>query len=97
MATKFLGSVINCNLGDIKWKSQRGCTLSFYYAALLYLLLVHHKSLAPAQVVPTDVKVQEVVTLTLGSWRTEDGEGYAKMFAIFEKSHPNIKINFEPT
>lgn len=52
---------------------------------------------APAQVVPTDVKVQEVVTLTLGSWRTEDSEGYAKIIAIFEKSHPNIKINFEPT
>src|SRR5918992_3896484 len=32
--------------------------------------------------------------LTVLSWRPEDTAGYQKIFAVYEKSHPHIKINF---
>lgn len=40
---------------------------------------------------------QDKVTLILGSWRTEDVDGYGKMIALFQASHPNIEVKFEPT
>jgi raffinose/stachyose/melibiose transport system substrate-binding protein len=43
------------------------------------------------------VQAQSKVTLILGSWRTEDIEGYGKILAIFNKAHPNIEVKFEPT
>src|SRR5262245_8242143 len=43
------------------------------------------------------VHAQDKVTLVLGSWRTEDIDGYGKMIALFEASNPNIEVKFEPT
>lgn len=39
---------------------------------------------------------QEKVKLTMGSWRTEDAEAYAKIIAEFKKNNPNIDIEFKP-
>src|SRR5262245_16738479 len=47
--------------------------------------------------VGTVAQAQGKVTLTWGSWRTDDVDGYAKMIALFEASHPNIEVKFEPT
>jgi len=44
-----------------------------------------------------NVQAQGKVTLVLGSWRTEDIEGYGKILDVFNKSHPNIEVKFEPT
>ena len=43
------------------------------------------------------VHAQDKVTLILGSWRTEDIEGYGKMLALFNAANPNIEVKFEPT
>ena len=43
------------------------------------------------------VQAQDKVTLILGSWRTEDIEGYTKMLALFNAANPNIEVKFEPT
>jgi raffinose/stachyose/melibiose transport system substrate-binding protein len=51
---------------------------------------------AGASTAPTAV-VQEKVKLTMGSWRTEDTEAYAKIIAEFKKTNPNIDIDFKPT
>jgi len=42
-------------------------------------------------------QAQAKVTLTLGSWRTEDVDGYAKIIAVFNKAYPNIEVKFNPT
>lgn len=42
-------------------------------------------------------RAQSPVTLVLGSWRTEDVDGYGKILAIFNKENPNIQVKFEPT
>lgn len=39
---------------------------------------------------------QEKVKLTMGSWRTEDTDAYAKIIAEFKKNNPNIDIDFKP-
>lgn len=39
----------------------------------------------------------EKVKLTIGSWRTEDTEAYKKIIAEFNKTNPNIEIEFKPT
>lgn len=39
---------------------------------------------------------QGKVKLTMGSWRTEDAEAYAKIIAEFKKNNPNIDIEFKP-
>ena len=43
------------------------------------------------------VQAQDKVTLILGSWRTEDIDGYTKMLALFNAANPNIEVKFEPT
>jgi len=58
--------------------------------ALLLVLVMLMPAISP-------VNAQSKVTLTLGSWRTEDIEGYGKIIAVFQKSHPNIEIKYEPT
>lgn len=40
---------------------------------------------------------QQKVKLTMGSWRTEDTDAYAKIIAEFTKKNPNIEIEFKPT
>ncbi|CAG9620007.1 ABC transporter substrate-binding protein [Sutcliffiella rhizosphaerae] len=37
------------------------------------------------------------VTLTIGSWRTEDGANYAKVIEAFNEKHPDIKVEFKPS
>ncbi|QFT91051.1 Multiple sugar-binding protein precursor [Bacillus sp. THAF10] len=37
------------------------------------------------------------VTLTIGSWRTEDTENYKKVIAAFNEKHPDIKVEFKPS
>ncbi|HEY3631721.1 MAG TPA: extracellular solute-binding protein [Jatrophihabitantaceae bacterium] len=36
------------------------------------------------------------VTLSVWSWRPEDASTYRQIFASFEKSHKNIKVDFKP-
>ncbi|MBA2942577.1 extracellular solute-binding protein [Paenibacillus sp. CGMCC 1.16610] len=45
----------------------------------------------------TTAAPQDKVKLTMGSWRTEDTEAYAKIIAEFKKKNPNIDIEFKPT
>jgi len=61
--------------------------LAFVLAALALVLTLNF---LPA-------KAADKVTLVLGSWRTEDIEGYGKILAVFMKSHPDIEVKFEPT
>jgi len=60
---------------------------------LLLLIVVMALSMSGIQ----NVQAQAKVTLVLGSWRTEDIEGYGKILDVFNKSHPNIEVKFEPT
>jgi len=60
---------------------------------LLLLIVVMALSMSGIQ----NVQAQGKVTLVLGSWRTEDIEGYGKILDVFNKSHPNIEVKFEPT
>ncbi|TVY10184.1 ABC transporter substrate-binding protein [Paenibacillus cremeus] len=46
---------------------------------------------------PAPAANQEKVKLTIGSWRTEDVDAYAKIIAEFKKSNPNIDLEFKPT
>jgi raffinose/stachyose/melibiose transport system substrate-binding protein len=39
----------------------------------------------------------EVVELTMGSWRTEDIEQWDAIIAAFNEAFPNIQVSFEPT
>lgn len=49
-------------------------------------------------VLPFSVSAQdEVVELTMGSWRTEDIEQWANILEVFHAEHPNIRVRFEPT
>ncbi len=36
------------------------------------------------------------VHLTVLSWRPEDTAGYKKIFAVYEKSHPKVVVDFKP-
>lgn len=40
---------------------------------------------------------KETVTLTIGSWRTEDTAGYAKAIEAFNNHYPEIKVEFKPS
>ena len=35
------------------------------------------------------------VTLTVWSWRVEDEAAYKKIFAVYEKAHPNVTVDFK--
>ena len=39
----------------------------------------------------------EEVTLTMGSWRSDDVEQMETLLAAFHEAHPNITVSFEPT
>lgn len=56
---------------------------------LLILLLV--------LVLPISMQAQDVVELTMGSWRTEDIEQWANILEVFHASNPGIRVTFEPT
>ncbi len=36
------------------------------------------------------------ITLTVWSWRTEDEKAYNEIFAVYEKEHPGVKVEFVP-
>ncbi|WP_225216019.1 ABC transporter substrate-binding protein [Psychrobacillus faecigallinarum] len=40
---------------------------------------------------------KETINLTIGSWRTEDVSKYEKVIALFNETHPEIKVEFSPT
>ena len=42
-------------------------------------------------------KKEDTVNLTIGSWRTEDTEGYKKVIEAFEKKNPDINVEFKPS
>ncbi|MGJ3240331.1 MAG: ABC transporter substrate-binding protein [Anaerolineae bacterium] len=54
--------------------------------------------LAALLIVPFTVSAQDdVVELTMGSWRTEDIEQWDNILEVFHAQYPNIRISFEPT
>lgn len=57
---------------------------------IMCVLLTMALSFAVAQ-------AQERVEIVMGSWRTEDIEAWDNILAVFEASHPNIDVRFEPT
>lgn len=59
----------------------------FTFALLIVLLVVPFTAIAQ----------DEVVELTMGSWRTEDIEQWDTIIAAFNEEFPNIQISFEPT
>jgi raffinose/stachyose/melibiose transport system substrate-binding protein len=50
---------------------------------------------APAPAAPGGA--EQKVKLTIGSWRTEDVDAYAKIIAAFKKNNPTIDVEFKPT
>ena len=42
-------------------------------------------------------KSDKVVTITMGSWRTDDVAQMNAVFDAFSKKYPNIKVKFDPT
>lgn len=51
---------------------------------------------APSSSSGSDGASGDKVTLSVWSWRTEDAEGYRKIFDKFEAKHPNITVEFKP-
>jgi raffinose/stachyose/melibiose transport system substrate-binding protein len=45
----------------------------------------------------TEAPAGEPVSLTLGSWRTDDAEAWAAILDVFHASHPDITVKFDPT
>lgn len=46
---------------------------------------------------PKDDPKKETVTLTIGSWRTEDTANYQKVIDAFNAKNPDIKVEFKPS
>src|SRR5258707_678295 len=46
---------------------------------------------------PSGPAATEKVSLTFGSWRTDDVAKINKIIAEFNKTYPNIEIKFDPT
>lgn len=59
----------------------------FTLLVMIFVLLLPFTALAQ----------DEVVELSMGSWRTEDIEQWETMLALFEAEYPNIDVRFEPT
>ncbi len=51
---------------------------------------------APTEAPTQEAAPQKNVTLTVWSWRTEDEKAYNEIFAVYEKEHPGVKIEFVP-
>jgi raffinose/stachyose/melibiose transport system substrate-binding protein len=66
---------------------RRGALL----AALSVLAAVALPACAPSTKGGGDKKVH----LTVLSWRPEDTAGYQKIFSAYEKSHPNVQVDFK--
>lgn len=52
---------------------------------------------APANTEAPAAPAAEPVTLTLGSWRVDDAEAWAKILTAFNAKYPNITVKFDPT
>lgn len=52
---------------------------------------------APGNSVSPSPDAGQKAKLTIGSWRTEDTEVYKKIIQEFNKTNPNIEIEFKPT
>ena len=50
----------------------------------------------PTEAPPTEAPKAEKVTITVWSWRTEDEKAYNEIFAVYEKEHPNVTVEFVP-
>lgn len=44
----------------------------------------------------SDASGDKTTTLTVWSWRTEDVTAYEKIFDVYEKKHPETKVEFKP-
>jgi raffinose/stachyose/melibiose transport system substrate-binding protein len=52
---------------------------------------------ATAAPAATEAPAEEEVTLTLGSWRVDDVDAWAKITEAFHEDYPNITVKFDPT
>ncbi|UUZ85232.1 extracellular solute-binding protein [Paenibacillus sp. P26] len=70
--------------------------------AALSLALTGCSKTEPAKEAPKDgagaqQAAGQKVKLTMGDWRTEDKDAYEKIIKEFNKTNPNIEIEFKPT
>lgn len=65
--------------------------------AILMLLLILAVPSIFAGGAKEDSKSEDVVTITMGSWRTDDVAQMNAVFDAFSKKYPNIKVKFDPT
>lgn len=63
--------------------------------ALAALVVIGALSLIGCQ--PSGPATNEKVSLTFGSWRTDDTDEINTLIAAFNKTNPNIEIKFDPT
>jgi raffinose/stachyose/melibiose transport system substrate-binding protein len=68
---------------------------AFFMRRLRLLLIVFVAAVSLSFM--NSAQAQSKVTLILGSWRTEDIDGYGKILAAFNKANPNIEVKFQPT
>jgi raffinose/stachyose/melibiose transport system substrate-binding protein len=54
-------------------------------------------SVADTVAEPTDQPDGESVSLTMGSWRSDDVKQMETLLSAFNDAHPNISVSFEPT
>lgn len=52
---------------------------------------------AATKVSATEAPAAEPVALTLGSWRTDDADAWAKILDAFHTKYPSITVKFDPT
>ena len=80
--------------------------LLFTYHYILTPLLAHQAEVTNGnrpnnipQVIETNISQEatDLVTLTLGSWRTDDQTQIDQIFSVFQQKYSQIKINFSPT
>lgn len=71
--------------------------LSLAVLLIAALMLSACAPVAPRPEVTPTPPPPEAVTLTMGSWRTDDVEQMNRILAAFTAEHPNIIIEFDPT
>lgn len=65
------------------------------FAILAFSMVLFHSAAGGQQEGSADA--DDVVTLTMGSWRTDDVEQMKAVLAEFTKQNPGIKVEFQPT
>src|SRR5688572_23146180 len=66
-----------------------------FQAVLLTVVIISLAACAPAT--PTAAPTSAPVSLTMGSWRTDDAEAWGKILTAFNAKYPNITVKFDPT